>query len=168
MESHTREIGGDVYTTALFPAKQGFKLLNRLKKTLGPAFGAWIGQQVENIVTLIGSDLSDDQMLQLVLDLFELTSVDKKEENRLAGPLTNGDVFNSHFAGRYGRMFKVLAFVVEVNYPDFLTELIPPRMIELGKEMLKEVLDQNLQSTFQKESDLTGQSTESGLQDTVT
>ncbi len=168
LESRTKEIDGDVYTTSQFPARQGFKLLNRLKKTLGPAIGAWMGEQAENIITLIGADLSDDQMLDLILDFFEFTSVVSKDKETLSGSLKHSTTFDDHFSGRYGRMLKVLAFVLEVNYPDFLTELIPPQMIELGKEMFKEVLGQKLQSISQNESDLTGQSTESGLQDTGT
>ena len=112
----TKEIGGHTVKVVLFPGGPGFKLLLELKQVLGDSIGSLFGGQIEVAIAKIGGDLSNENVLDFVLRLLEFTYIDERMEG------VNKDFFNEHFAGKYGYLFKVLIFVTEVNFGDFLDE----------------------------------------------
>jgi hypothetical protein len=116
-EQESKTIDGTKYTVTLFPAGPGFQLLFELKNVLGDSMGAVLGQEAESIITKIGGTLSKEEILNLVVRLLELTLVEGRVQ-----PIDKA-FFDSHFAGKYGHLMKVLSFVVEVNFSDFFDEI---------------------------------------------
>lgn len=155
----SKEINGRKYTVSMFPAGTGFQIMFELKNALGPAVGSLIGDKAEMVLTMLGGDLSKEGALDLILRLLELTTVEGTGEG-----LGVEDAFNNHFAGRYGELLKVLAFVVEVNFADFFAEI--KSVIGAGMKTVEKTLGLKLKS--QSASALSGQSTESLLKKAMT
>lgn len=116
------------YSVTQFPARHGFVLKARLAKLIGPAvaelFAALKGGSAESVMSadvdmsMIGGaihklldGIDGEDALDLVLKLLSMTRLDGKEISE--------QVFDMEFAGRFSELYKVLAFVVEVNYGDF-------------------------------------------------
>ena len=116
-ETTKKTIDGVEYSVTLFPAGPGFQLLFELKEVLGDSMTSLLGQNVESLVSKIGGDLSKAEILDFVIRLLEFTFVSGRTQ-----PIDR-DFFNSHFAGKYGHLMKVLSFVVEVNFSDFFDEV---------------------------------------------
>ncbi len=116
-KSETRSIGEHEYKVVLFPAGRGFELLVDLKTILGESVGLLFSGQIEKAIAVLGGGMSKPEILSLVMRMLEFTFV--------TGHTGGFDkpFFDAHFVGAYGRLFKVLAFVVEVNYKDFFVEM---------------------------------------------
>lgn len=100
------------FTTVQFPAYYALGLLPRLAK-LGPAFG-----MPNEGMDSTPFDAASFQTF--ALDLLRQTSVlidDGKGTRRIE--LTSPDKFNQVFAGRFGTVFKVIAFAIKVNFETF-------------------------------------------------
>lgn len=127
MQAQEKTINESIYTVTPFPARLGLKLKMRLIKLLGPSIakavtaldlneggsvleseldGDLIGQAIASLTENLGDDTVD-----LMLDLLKST--------RKNGVELNEQVFNLEFAGDYVTLYKVLYFVVEVNYGVF-------------------------------------------------
>ena len=117
LETKTKEIGGQKYVVTTFPAGRAFELLYELKDALGESFGSLLSSSAESALARIGGKLNKQEAADLVLRLLELTSVGGTSEG------FKRETFDAHFAGRIGHLFRVLAFVIEVNYEDFFGEL---------------------------------------------
>lgn len=115
LETVSKRIGEHDYNVTVFPGGRSLELLFELKTALGDSFGALFGQNAEGAITKMGGQLGKREIVDLVLRLLELTTVDGKPFDKAT--------FDSHFAGRIGQLFKVLTFVVESNYSDFFDEL---------------------------------------------
>lgn len=128
LETRNKVIEGREYSVTQFPARRGFALKARLAKLLGPAvaelFSAVKGGDAESLMSadidmaIVGGAIrrllegvDESNMLELVLSLLSMTRVDGKEITE--------QVFDMEFAGKFSELYKVLAFVVEVNYGDF-------------------------------------------------
>ena len=116
-------IDGTTYKIQKLGAKVGKRVLARMIRLVGPAIEA------ENTLEKLCSALTDEQ-LDFFCDTFaaatRLSPEDKPEvELRLT------DVFDDHFAGRYGAMMKWLKASVETNYANFFDELgLTPALLE--------------------------------------
>lgn len=99
-------------TTVQFPAFYALGLMPRLSK-LGPAFGMPAdGQEA--------GPMDAASFQAFTMDLLRQTSVtldDGKTNRRVE--LTTSDKFNQVFAGRFNTVFKVIAFVIRVNFEAF-------------------------------------------------
>jgi len=119
---HERQIDGITWTVNEFSATEGLRLLTRLTALCGaplarafealPKDGSVLDARVD--FTLLGGALSEltsrldeDQVVELVKRLLGCTLANGEDVERR---------FDVVFQGRYATLFKVLAFVLEVNY----------------------------------------------------
>lgn len=124
IETKEKEIDGMTVMVTQFPASEGFKLFTKLMSVVSPVLGeaanvAKGGNVLDAKVDLesigkalqsaVGS-MNETEWLAFVKRMFADTRVDAKELK---------DGIDIVFAGKYMTMFKVLAFVIEVNYQDF-------------------------------------------------
>jgi hypothetical protein len=75
-----------------------------------------MGQNLESVISNIGGKLDNNQVAKFIVSFLDQTTVAGK-------PLGEQTNFDLHFQKRIGDLFKVIAFVFEVNYGDFLDEL---------------------------------------------
>lgn len=115
-QPESKVINGVTYQCAPFMAFEALQHLMTLKDILGDSIGGAMGQNVESIVTNLGGKMSNAEVADFVLVLMSHTHAD----NKIVGEKS---VFNTHFQKRMADVFKVLAFVLEVNYGDFFDEL---------------------------------------------
>lgn len=126
IDNHSVDVG-------MFPAVTGLRLKFRLFKKLGPGLTT-LAKGLDNsgdnftsknldlsvlpqALDKFFSTLEEDEFLDLVLRLLETTHIEKKH-------VGNQAIFDQVFAAEYGFLYKVLGFVVEVNFKSFL-DLLP-------------------------------------------
>ena len=132
IETKTRAIDGTKYAVTTFPARRGLKLQVTLVRTLGPALSELMkavpkGVSTKNLLNVdvklehvagalatAFSGLSEEEFMALVMRLLESTS-------REGAEITE-ETFDLDFSGNYMHVYKVLWFVLEVNYGDFFGE----------------------------------------------
>lgn len=122
-----RRIGNYNYTVTQFLATDALGHLADLAKLAGPAMVMMgdsseattleeakeeVGEKLSAAIGALMAGLDKQTHVKLIKDLLEKTRVDN-------APL----VFDTHFMGRIGHLFKVLLFVLEVNFSDFLEEI---------------------------------------------
>ncbi|MCK5609858.1 hypothetical protein KAR91_48750 [Candidatus Pacearchaeota archaeon] len=124
IETQEREIDGHKYTVTSFGGIEGTKIKSVLLKHLGPAafsFGV-VGSvsekgfletnidpmMVAQLFEGLFSKLDENQYVTFILRLLSNTRRDNIELSK--------DVYNAEFAGEYRSLYKVLFFVLEVNY----------------------------------------------------
>jgi len=111
-----------------FPARKGLKIKLRLAKMIAPGFASATGilsngldaefdskalsYAVSQLVDNIGNDATVDF---IVLELMQGTRLDDKE--------INNAIFDMEFAGNYGLLYKIIGFILEVNYGSFFESL---------------------------------------------
>lgn len=127
-QAYRTEINGRVYEAYLLSATRGNEIFVILVKVLGPAISSAI-----NITNLSKFKESKD-MLDINLDipsilkiLVDNLKVDEYMDvvKTLTGTCTcDGSriEFDGHFRGRYGEMFKVLAWTIKINFEDILKD----------------------------------------------
>lgn len=118
IQSKTKRIGEFEYKSVMFPAGAGLEILVELKSVLGDSVGSLMGGEIETAIAKIGGNYSNAEVRELVARLLQWTYVEGYTE-----PVSTKAIFDTHFAGSYGRLFKVVAFAIEVNYSDFFDEL---------------------------------------------
>ena len=118
-------IDGYRFITTQFTAMRSFTLLGKLAKTIGPALGVLTNANPDaNIASLapqlatamMGMDPEEATKLaaQVLGSTMAITPAGVKHE------FSDSTQIDQVFNGRLGRMFKVLGFVLRVNYGDFL------------------------------------------------
>ena len=111
------KISGKEVVVSKFPARYGLGLQVRLVKTILPVIPTdgntndTISKMAEGL-----SNLTDEAVIDLVLDLLKQTTVDGK----LVGEEAHFDIV---FSGEFGLLFDVIRFVLEVNYKSFLEKI---------------------------------------------
>jgi hypothetical protein len=126
MEAKTKEINGHNYEVSPFPARHAFKLKAELLRKLGPGLAAMVGAAkgdslanpeldgaalatgVEALFSNLGTS---DEIMALVEDIVRMTRRDGKE--------ITGASIDLDFQGQLSDLYKVVWFVLEVNYGDF-------------------------------------------------
>lgn len=141
-ETKTKEIGGFQYTCTQFPPQKALRILTKLTKYLGGPLSALMksadpekGMLEQNTDSLdiggaimsLGSAMGDDDLYILAKDVCEnvVLGLQDKTLGALAGQL-KGTIFDEHFMGGDGlkRLFQVMIFAIEVNYSDFLGDVV--------------------------------------------
>lgn len=129
IEAKNRTIDGVTYTVATFPARRGLAIKSTLVKSLGPALSELMKAvpggtsptkllqadlKLEHVAGSLGKlfeCLDEKQFVELVMRLLEDTMRD--------GVPISGETFDVDFAGDYSHLYKVLWFVLEVNFGSF-------------------------------------------------
>lgn len=122
IEVKEKEIDGAKYMVTQMTARQALKMQAKLIKLLGPCVSelitCFVSKDKENglskVVTALATQLDDKTFDQLVFEL--LTNVRKN------GFELNESSINLEFAGALNTLFKVIGFVLEANYSDFLAD----------------------------------------------
>lgn len=125
VETKEKTIDGFKVTVTQFPARYGFKMQARLIKVFAPILGTLLSgkQGLESEVNLSGLGdalqkvfilLDENAAMQLVFDLMQSTRVDGQE--------MNDAYFDSMFAGKMNVVYKILGFILEVNFGNFFGE----------------------------------------------
>ena len=133
IESFTREIGGDVYTVSQFSATLASKYLIRLGKIIGGPMSMIFDSEtlqkakdgdldpknvtdgdVKNLssaVKLLFGNMDEERDVAFIKALLEKTLINNKQID-----------LDVDFSGKIGTLMKVLIFVLEVNFQDFLSD----------------------------------------------
>ena len=122
-ETREHTIDGQIYSITQLGAKQGRLVLARVLRIVAGAAGA--AQSVEDPVEAaaaaaakLASALTDDEVNYLCDVFSKATQV---TEGAKGWALS--DIFDDHFAGRYGAMLQWLWAALETNYSSFLSDV---------------------------------------------
>ena len=129
-ESHRTVIDGDLYEMTLFGATQGYRLFHRLFKMFGPSFGQLIDAVADTDIQDV--NLSSAGVVSALRSLSEsVTEADldvlidalRKQTHVGVGGIEKtvplSGVFELHFSGRLGTMFKWLGWSLKIQYGSF-------------------------------------------------
>lgn len=124
-----KTIDGKKYTVTSFLAGEGLKIKSVLIKHLGPMaisgviLGGSSGKKLSEMdidPAMVGTlfdtlfnKLDPDEFAGFVLRLLACTSINNTQDVPI--PIDE-QIFNTEFAGEYATLYKVLFFVLEVNY----------------------------------------------------
>jgi len=131
-KTEEREIGGLKYRVAQLGGIRAREVQLRLVQCLGPSVGALVGGDFAAAFGALKALGAAD--LAYFCDTFGEVSFVFTEDGKM--PRID-KVFDDHFAGRTGDMWKWLLFCVEFNYADFLGELrdrIVGALAKLGEQ----------------------------------
>lgn len=137
-EFKSRIIDNVEYTIELMPLSSGLPLLEKLQSILLPIFASraeyelghtdtWISEAVASyLVGFSGIDLIEvSRKLLYNTELsFDVAGSDRSGGGVLDFTNKKGNefAFDNFFSAKYKTLFKVIAFAVEENYPDFFSE----------------------------------------------
>jgi hypothetical protein len=129
---HTTVIGGHEYVCETFPASEGLVLLPKLLALLGDdvaklVFSTSEEQQAQifgsadllaGILVRVSERAAENNGLLLVRDCFARTKCTTGKVGDAVVEIDLGDVrrFDSHFAGKYGHLFEVFAWIVRLSF----------------------------------------------------
>lgn len=124
-------VDGEHYLVHQFPATKAMKMLTRIVKLIGEpvsvlsdGFNSDAKEILPKAVRALAERLDENVVEQTVKDL--LRSV-------FQGGTCVADRFDTHFQGRIGHMFKLLAEVLRYQYGDFLAVLAASAPREVAK-----------------------------------
>jgi len=125
IQSKYKVIDGTEYTVTQFPARVGTRLKFKLAKKLLPGLSttklnldsdvniqvilSWIGGALDN--------MDPDEAVNLIMEM--LASTRRGTHSGQGGVEITPEIFDLEYAGKYLELYKVLAYVLEVNYGDF-------------------------------------------------
>lgn len=123
IETKEKLIDGDTYMVSQFPGRRAIKIQIRLVKLLGPAVASLVAgskglddsialSNLADAVARLGAALDPDDFESLVMELLSMTRKNGREIGSQAA-------FDAEFTGKLTTVYKVLAFVLEVNFKDF-------------------------------------------------
>jgi len=128
IEAKTKQIDERSVTVSLFPARKGLKIKLRIAKMIAPGLASATGllqsgleadfdskvlaYAVGQLVDSMGNDATVDF---IVKELMQGTRLDDKE--------ITDTVFDMEFAGNYGLLYKIISYILEVNYGSFFESL---------------------------------------------
>lgn len=116
-EVHEKEINGRQYSTTLLPAGESLKLFVETKGLVAGSLGAILTGKVEDTFAKLAGNLTPEEFLTYVLRILRTTTVEGD-----ARPFTR-DNFNLHFAGKLAELARVVGWVMEMNWADFIGEV---------------------------------------------
>lgn len=141
LKTEDREIAGSVYRVSQLKATKALGLLTELAKMLGPTLGILAdaagnekgkldlasignikvgGDVFGRAVGALVERIDSARVQTLIKELAAVTEVAPEGSDKFL-PLPG--VFELHFAGRMGGLFKWLKFALEVQFSDFLSSL---------------------------------------------
>ena len=132
LQKKEKQIDGIAIAVTPFPVWHAFELKLRLAKKFIPAIaqlgGAGDNLLDMNIANFVGAlenllgIIDVNEFMKLVGELCEWVEV-KNEKGQMQflapGKEVNQAVLNDVFAGKISAIYKIIFFVLEVNYPDF-------------------------------------------------
>lgn len=125
LETRTKVIDSLNISVQQFPATIAWKIQVKLIKLFGPSIGAVMGDfdldsynlkdtnSIAMSVEKLVNELDPDDSLKLIFELCSFTWVNDKEFQ---------NIFDKEFAGKLIIVYKIVAFVLEVNYGNFLAQ----------------------------------------------
>ncbi len=133
VENKEKKIDEFTVCVTQFPARAGWKMHAKLIRIFGPVIGSLIAGNDINAGSLentldsdfdlsglgtslekLFGELDENTSLALVFELFNCTRIDGQEISE--------ESFDLLFAGKYLSIYKILGFVLEVNYGSFFGE----------------------------------------------
>lgn len=127
IETKEKTIDGRKITVTQFPGRRGLKLKTKLAKLLGPSIFTALksvsgkGDLLDKDVNLETAGEAIEKLLEkvdenswenLIFELLSMTRINSQE--------ITAELFDAEFAGSFVTLYKIVAFVLEVNYKDFL------------------------------------------------
>ena len=121
IETKTKVINGNEYMVRQYGARLGGRIKVRLAKLIGPALTSFFDQKsgltepaaVEKAIGIFLDNLSVEEYDSLVMQMIP-NYVWKNEKE-----ITEKN-FDMEFAGDYASLYKLLWFIIQVDYQDFL------------------------------------------------
>lgn len=116
MEQKSKSIGTETYLVTQMDAIRALKIQTKLIKMLGSGALELMDtskdtkEKIAGLVPKLMENFDDDLANELVLSLFEKGVFTKKGEHPKVVD------FATHFAGKVFEMWKVVAFILEVNF----------------------------------------------------
>lgn len=118
IETKEKVIGKSTYSVTQMTAIRAIKMQARLLRLIGPSFGAMIASgddsSIPMAITLLTDKLDEKTFENLVIELTQGVRKDGEE-------LTRAKI-DFDFAGNLNELFRVLQFILEVNFSDFFQE----------------------------------------------
>lgn len=149
-EAKTKEIGGIQFKVQQFGALEALRLqavlMMKLMPSIGRAFGAvngaiprslgqvlnlqLDGRELAGAINELFEKLPESEFMTLIKRLLQGTTAEASIEGEkvwvtFSDPNTYEAMMNQVFGGQTLLVYQVLAFVLEVNYPDFFKMLAP-------------------------------------------
>ena len=128
---HQCNIDGTSYEISQFGSSQSLKILIRIAKTIGEPLGKLFANVDPDGGSVMDQKVSDKIIGQVIGGLTEKLDEDQTVDTikeLCSCVLVNGQklgpMFETHFRGKIGHLFKLLKKVLEVQYDDFLGELL--------------------------------------------
>lgn len=125
-----REINGYRFVVRKVPAADQFRLMNRIMNVLGEGVGGVKGMELPTgtdnpfdwlaIIGKVAGSTDPDKTFQLTMDIVSIAKVDIDGNLKDMNTPYFNRVFNDDITGG----FKLAAFVLEVQFNDFLTPLL--------------------------------------------
>ncbi len=119
IEHRQKMIEGDCYTVTQLPARRALRLKARLIKVFGPIFSKIImegkGANLADAIQTFSHSIDENTFETLITELLCTA--------RKNGIELNQSTIDIEFAGDIAGIYKVAAFVIEVNYANFFTML---------------------------------------------
>jgi hypothetical protein len=125
MEQKKKSIGTTVYLVTQMDAISALKIQTKLMKLLGPGTEGLKGIKVEKTSDLIKAlpeilpammkDFNDELVNEIILALFDKGVFIEKAVPG-TDPIPEVIDFSTHFTGKLAEMWKVAAFIMEVNF----------------------------------------------------
>lgn len=107
IETREKLIDGATYSVTQLPARRALKLKAKLIKTFGSFF---LGGDSNSLTTMLHS-LDENQFEALCMEMIQGV--------RKNGVELNAGTFDLEFAGDMAGVYKVILFVIEVNFANF-------------------------------------------------
>ena len=146
VQTKTKEIKGKSYQVTPFMAIEGLRLKAYLVKLVGPALGELAGNvddldseinsnSISKVIEKLTEALDENSFIALIKRLLQNVIVNWVDEeggkHAVAFARDFETSLNVVFQGELFSIYPVLAFVLEVNYPDFFGKITPL----IGKKM---------------------------------
>lgn len=142
IETREKTINGNKIEVTQFPARHALRYKCRLLRIIGPTIGA-LFENVKNLdevkftdqdlnigaaVKALVDRLDESEVLDLIIQLCQSTRFNGKEMNTA--------LIDSEFSGNLTLLYKIIYFILEVNFADFFFEKGGIGMI-LGSQVMK-------------------------------
>ena len=146
VQTKTKEIKGKSYQVTPFMAIEGLRLKAYLVKLVGPALSELAGNvnsldseingnSISKVIEKLTEALDENSFIALIKRLLQNVIVNWVDEEGGKHAVAFAQDFetslNVVFQGELFSIYPVLAFVLEVNYPDFFGKITPL----IGKKM---------------------------------
>lgn len=143
IESKHKMIDGVEYTCTQFPARAGIKLKITLGKKLLPGLSELLGGQA-NLSDMMGQEITagklasavekaiatidPDEAVDLIMQILSQTRRGTREGQ--GGVEFSREMLDLEYAGKYLSLYKVIGFVLQTNYGDFLKGINTTNLVQ--------------------------------------